>query len=204
MTHEEDISVGIFVYFKATPGSKKYDSPENRALIAERIRSFRVQVSETAVVRAVSELIQEGMERVDGGNEESDAINAARIREAKEKARLERIAAPPLSAEEVAYFQRLSQPELYQLYFSDDVAFKIRFDIACDKFGFNRPLAMRHPTPVVQRKISAIPTEAVGEEPVELSAQQYHSIPTRTIQRKYASSPAFRMAVDTLIREGKI
>ena len=32
MTYEEDIAEALFVYFKATPGSRKYDSPENRAI----------------------------------------------------------------------------------------------------------------------------------------------------------------------------
>ena len=79
MNYTDETIACVAVHFRLTPADRKYDSAANRQLIAERVQSFGVYPSPTAVVRAIAELVQAGnIGRVDGGDAEMDRIGDPR------------------------------------------------------------------------------------------------------------------------------
>ena len=46
--------------------------------------------------------------------------------------------------------------------------------------------------------------QLVTPQPIQLTADEYHRIPSRTAQARYQKDPAFKASVDKLIADGKI
>jgi hypothetical protein len=134
--YREETEAFVAVHFRVTPSARKFDSPVNRKLIVDRMQSFGVFPSDTAVLRAIQELVaEEKIERTDGGNAETDAASLR----AAEQARLDRIAAAPLTERDFDSFVRMTPSELERRYYSD-TEFRVRYDKACRDWGFRKPL----------------------------------------------------------------
>ena len=139
MSHREQTEAIVEVHFRLTPSSRKFDSPENRKLIIERVQTYGIFPSDTGVLRAISELVsEESIERVDGGNPETDA-EAAHL---AEQVRLDRIAAQPLTERDFDLFVRITPDELGKKYYGD-VEFRVRYDAAIKTWGFRKPAPPR-------------------------------------------------------------
>jgi hypothetical protein len=134
--YREETEALVAVHFRLTPSARKFDSPVNRKLIVDRIQTFGIYPSETAVLRAIQELVaEEKIKRTDGGNAETDA---AAVR-AAEQQRLNQIAATPLTERDFDVFVRMMPSELERRYYSE-TEFKVKYDKACREWGFRKPL----------------------------------------------------------------
>ena len=191
--YREETEACVAVHLRLTSSSRKFDSALNRKLIVDRIQTFGVYPSDTAVVRAIAELIIEGaIHRTDGGNNESDAAAAAT---AKQR-RLNQIAAQPLTETDFDTFVRLVPSELGRRYYSEP-EFAVKYDRACKDWGFRVP-----PKPLQLK--NEVPVESDSSQWRTLDAKTYHSIPTAKTVRLYQTDAGFKRAVDRLIEQGSI
>ena len=184
-------NVGEFVsdFFTSKTDYSKFDSPENRSNIAERVLSYRIWPSPTAVKRAVLELVTEGkIARVDSKGELDDAREAAQAAEDKDR---RTALATPLTQADANHFASMSQAEIAARMRSDRV-FRFRYEAAARRWGFRIP-----ETAVMQSE---------NDEGSDLprTAKEWHNIPTRISMIRYQREPQFKSAVDRLIREGQI
>jgi hypothetical protein len=133
--YREETEAFVAVHFRLAPSARKFDSPVNRKLIVDRMQSFGVFPSDTAVLRAIQELVaEEKIERTDGGNADTDAASLR----AAEQARLDRIAAEPLTERHFDLFVRMTPDELEKKYYGD-VEFRTRYTNAVRDWGFRVP-----------------------------------------------------------------
>ncbi len=56
----EKVEAEVAVYFNTHPTAKKYDSPENRTAIADRLSVWGFTPCEVGVLRALTEFVDEG------------------------------------------------------------------------------------------------------------------------------------------------
>ncbi len=176
-------------FFTMKNNYSKFDSPENRALIVERVVSFGTYPSVTAVKRACLELLDEGLiQRTDGKNASDDAIDA---KKAEEEADRRTALATPLTQADASRYASLSWPEICQ-YCSNDRVFRFRYEAACKRWGFRFPVSVQVEAP--DDNGPAVPQ----------TAEEYHAIPTRIIQARFQREPRFKIAVQKLIDAGQI
>src|SRR6266480_5167998 len=92
----------------------KFNCADNTVLIAERLASFGIIFSRTAVKRAILELIEEGeIERVDGKDATDDAMDKAKATEARQRQEAEAI---PLTAALCANIAAMSPVDVARRY----------------------------------------------------------------------------------------
>jgi len=182
----------VAIYFATNPSKRKYDSPLNRQIITDRVSSYGIIPSETAVFRAIQELANEGaIERADGGDEHTDKLGAA----IAERKRIDRLASGPLTDADFTKYSSMSPADVEYLFHSDAL-FQARYRKACEKWGFKLP---GKPAPSAD-----IPVESDQSQWRTLDAKTYHSLPTTQIIRLYQSDQGFKRAVDRLIKNGLI
>jgi hypothetical protein len=135
MIYTEQIKAFVSAYFRFTPDVRKYNSTENLGKIVTKMETYGLPPSDTGVVRAIAELVGEGViDRVDGGTPESDA-EAARI---GEQQRLNQIAATPLTERDFDSFIRMTPSQLETKYYGD-AEFRARYTNAVRDWGFRVP-----------------------------------------------------------------
>ncbi|SRR6266480_6045105 len=124
-------------FFATKNAYGKFDSPENRPLIVERVVSFGTAYpSVTALKRACLELLEEGViQRTDGKNEADDALDEKK--EAQESDR-RTATATPLTQADASFYASLSWPDISQRC-ADDSVFRYRYEAACKLWGFRFP-----------------------------------------------------------------
>jgi hypothetical protein len=173
---------------------RQFYSPENLNKIAERVSSFRIHPSSTAVKRAILELVDEGqIQRTDGKDETDDAREAAQAAEGQDR---RTALATPLTQADAAVYASLSFAEIAYR-FNNDRIWRFRYEAASRLWGFRLPIAVTS---------DEIPDSAqVDDGPhVPQTAEEYHRLPTHVTVRRYRNEPRFRAAVQRLINEGKI
>jgi hypothetical protein len=191
MNYREKIDAQVSVYFSVTPAAKKFDSPSNRKLVADRVASWGYVPSQVGVMRALDELVTEGaITRTDGGSEASDRQAAADA----QRRRIDGIASAPLTDADFHRFARMSEAEIEHTFWADPI-FKVRYTLASQRWGFRLPVAGSQP-----KDTSVID---LGEWKT-LDAKTYHSIPAHKVTQLYMSNRQFKAAIDKLIVEGKI
>jgi len=178
-------------FFKTTNNPyRKFYSPENLNKIAERVSSFRIHPSSTAVKRAILELVEEGqIERTDGKDKADDERETEQAAEERDR---QLALAKPLTQADAAVYASLSFAEIAHRFNSDRV-WRFRYEAACRLFCFRLPIA-------VTFEESKEPEESIPE----LTAEEYRRIPVRTIQMRYKNDPKFRAGVEKLIADGRI
>ena len=193
MIYTEKVEAQVAVYFQTVPAARKFDSPENRKLAADRVASWGFAPCEVGVMRALDELIAEGhVYRVDGGSDEKDQQAAADA----ERKRIDRIASAPSTQEECEAFMRMSEPEVEQKYWSDPV-FQARYRKASETWGLRLPVKPASAHVAVSEEND--PSRWKG-----LTAKAWHSIPARKASQLLLSDPGFKRAVNRLVAAGKI
>jgi hypothetical protein len=134
--YQEGCSEFLEQFFATSSPYKKFDSEGNRTAIVDRMASYQLPPSATAVRRACLELEGEGaIERADGGDAESDAIQDAQDAEARDR---QAALAQPLTQNDVRLYSSLSQREISQRC-ADDRVFRFRYEAACKLWGFQMP-----------------------------------------------------------------
>ncbi len=192
---QQEIAVEEFCLGWILLKGKKFDSPENRLKIIERVTSYRIHPSETAVVRAISELIDEGeVARTDGKTAEDDQRESAKVAEDRDR---QLALSTSLTQIDAALYASMSQAEIAQKCSSDNV-FRFRYEAASRLWGFRLPSA-----PSASEVLSEI-TPDDGGPAVPMTAEEYRRIPTQTVIRRHRNEPRFRAAIQKLIDEGKI
>jgi hypothetical protein len=189
MMTQHSVNDFISEFFTPKTDYSKFDSFENRTNIAERVLSYRIWPSPTAVKRAVLELVTEGkIARVDGKNELDDAREAAQAAENEDR---RTALATALTQADANRFASMSQAEIAARIRNDRV-FRFRYEAAARRWGFRIP-----ETAVMQSE------DDQGSD-LPRTAQEWNSIPTRVSMSRYQREPQFKAAVDRLIREGQI
>jgi hypothetical protein len=178
-------------FFAVRNNYSKYDSPENRSLIVERVVSFGVYPSATATKRACLELLDEGLiQRTDGKDASDDAIDE---KVAAEEADRQKALATPLTQMDASLYAALSWSEICERC-KNDRLFRYRYEAACRLFGFRFPIGLE---PVEE-------SQTVDGPDIPQTADEYHAIPIRIIQTRYQREPRFKAAVQRLIAAGQI
>jgi hypothetical protein len=178
-------------FFATKNNYSKFDSPENRPLIAERVTSYGVYPSATATKRACLELLDEGLiQRADGKDATDDAIEE---KAAAEEADRQKALARPLTQMDASLYAALSWPEICERC-KNDRLFRYRYEAACRLFGFRFPIGLE---PIEESQI-------VEDPDIPKTAEEYHAIPIRITQTRYQREPRFKAAIQRLIAEGKI
>ena len=194
MNYKEKIEAQVAVYFQTVPAARKFDSPENRKLVADRVASWGFAPCEVGVMRALDELIAEGhVYRVDGGFDEKDQQAAADA----ERRRLEQIAAAPSTREECEQFMGMSEAEVESKYWADPI-FQARYRKASETWRLRLP---GKPAEGTQTNITE---ENDSSRWKGLTAKEWHSIPARKASQLLLSDPGFKRAVNRLVAAGKI
>jgi hypothetical protein len=192
---QQNVEDYVSEFFATKNPYQKYYSPENLNKIAERVSSFRIHPSSTAVKRAILELVEEDeIARADGKSEADDAREAAQAAEDQDR---RTALATPLTSGDAAVYASLSPGEIAHRFNSDRV-WRFRYEAACRLFGFRLPIQSN--TPAIGTTIE----EDANLPSVPKTAKEYHSIPTHVTVRRFRSEPRFRAAVQRLINEGKI
>jgi hypothetical protein len=192
MISMEPIEAEVDVYFRLKPAARKFDSPENRKEIVNRVATHGIVLSEVGVMRAIQELVNEGViERTDGRDEAMDRLAVANA----ERSRIDQIASAPSTSEEYERFARMSEAEVEQRFRSDEL-FRARYTKASEVWKFRLPI---RPAQIADTSVEP----DLGEWK-NLDAQTYHSIPTSKTIYLYRNSQQFKKAVDRLISAGKI
>jgi hypothetical protein len=177
-------------FFTTRSNYTKYDSDQNRPLITERVVSFGVYPSATAVKRACLELLDEGLiQRTDGLDAADDAIQAKADAEELDR---QKALATPLTQMDASLYASLSWPEICEQCKNDRV-FRYRYEAACRLFGFRFPAGLEPEE-----------SQAVDGPDIPQTAEEYHAIPVRTTQIRYQREPRFKAAVQRLIAAGRI
>jgi hypothetical protein len=144
---------------------------------------------------AFDRLVANGtLQRTDGKSDRDDAqANVSRAQKHLDET-IAKVDATPLTPSELEYFGSLSQRELSKLFYGPDgdavCEFAVRYRKAVREFGF-----------VVPPKFGDQAVSDGGE--VQLTAAQYHSIPSAELQRRLRN-PKFKMAVYKLLQNGEI
>jgi len=192
MIDTDHIASEVAIYFKTNPSERKYDSPLNRQIITDRVSSYGVIPSQTAVFRAIVELLNESaIERADGGDEHTDKLGGA----IAERKRIDRLASGPLTDADFTKYSSMSPADVEHLFHSDAL-FQARYRKACAKWGFKLP------TKSALDAASSVEPD-LGEWR-GLDAKTYHSLPTSKIIQLYRGNQSFKAAVEKLIATGKI
>ncbi len=131
--------------------------------------------------------------RADGKTEEDDRKERVRIAQQDLDRTIQQVASKPLTVSEQEYFASLSYSDLASKYWANNGynEFRVRYDLAHRQAGFRLP---------------ARPAEAevVSEDgAIELTAAEYHALPTDTLRQKLRS-PRFALAVRQLMKRGEI
>jgi len=113
----------------------KFNCADNTVLIAERLATFGIIFSRTAVKRAILELVNEGMTRADGKDDVDDAIDAANATEARQRQEAESV---PLTANLCAEIAAMSPVDVARRY-HDEFDFRILYSRAAQLWGFKIP-----------------------------------------------------------------
>ena len=150
-TYEITCETFVREFFATKNDYSKYDSPENRPRIVERVVSFEIPHSGTAVRRAILELVAEGqIGRADGKTDEDDRREAEQA--AEEQDRRTALVAP-LTRDDANYFGSLSLAEVSRRYFSDRV-FRFRYEAASRLWGFRLPAQPNTPPPQEEQEVA--------------------------------------------------
>lgn len=183
-------------WFKMSTDAK-YNSPGNRRLILARMQSYGVVPSVTAAQRAIRELVMENaIERTDGGDEATDVRNAAVAKAASIRQQAE---STPLNETLFNQLSRMHPNDVERQHWSDADGglFRLIYNRASKEWGFKVP---ERPMPADRNLTDA-------NDPSEwrtLDANTYYHMEASRIITLYRSDKGFRRAVDRLIRDGKI
>jgi hypothetical protein len=166
---------------------KRYETPAAKELVLAHM----VKEQQPPSLITAELAIKKYLVRVDGGSLEKDTqVELRKITAAIDQ--------PDLTQSEVEHFQSLHSRQLAELYWQDR--------------GYNR-FAIRFQKAVRERPyglIFTIPGRPAGSvdddfvEAVELTAAQYHSMPSARIIQRLRAEPGFKKAVDNLIKTGQI
>lgn len=193
MDHREKCEAQVDIYFRLQPAARKFDSPANRKLVADRLASWGFVPSEVATMRALDELISEGaVSRTDGGSEASDHQAAADA----ERRRVDALASAPLTEADFHKFARMSEAQVEHLFWTDPV-FKARYKRASQLWQFRLPMG---PPPAE----TPMTEENENSQWKSLTAKEWHSIPARRASQLLLSDAGFKRAVNRLVEAGKI
>jgi hypothetical protein len=179
-------------YFRQNPKNfERYFSPSLlKTLVDAMLSSLPTTV---AAGIAFDRLVQSGqLVRTDGKTEADDRLEAIAAAEANLHAVAAEVDAPPLTVAELHEFESLGREELARRYWADDGVnvFRIRYDRAAREHMFRIP-----PRPI------EVAADAGGD--LELTAAQYHAIPSAEMKRKL-QEPRFKAAVSRLAERGEI
>ena len=191
---KNDIADFVSEFFATKSPYQKYYSPGNLNKIVERVLSYGIHPSATAVRRATLELVdEEQIERIDGKNEADDARESE---EAAENLDRQIALAKPLTPADASVYASMAPAEIAHRFNSDRV-WRFRYEAACRLFAFRLPIAATS---------DAIPDSAQVDDgpPVPQTAEEYHRLPTHVTVRRYRNEPRFRAAVQRLIDSGSI
>jgi len=165
----------------------KYGNASNFEKVINHQLKHQFIPSKISLLRAVKEL---GLRRVDGGSAASDQRAAEQQAQQRMNDAVAQAQSIPLTNEEMLEFGSLSAQDLSSRYESD-VWFRTRYDIAIKTWGFRPPMRF------------AAQTDDEDEAP-ELTPSQYRVIPAQVTTRRYLTEPAFKRAVDELVKRGLI
>jgi hypothetical protein len=158
-------------FFSTRNSYSKYDSEKNRPLINERVVSYGVYPSATAIKRACLELLDEGLiQRADGKDATDDAIEEkAAAEDADRRAAL----ATPLTQTDASFYASLSWPDISARCASDRV-FRYRYEAACKLWGFRFPSGtLDRSTPVEPSKAAEFAKRIADFESGKISSYQF-------------------------------
>jgi len=166
----------------------KYGNASNFEKVINYQLKHQFIPSKISLLRAIKEL---GLRRVDGGSAASDQRAAEQQAQQRINDAVAQAQSIPLTNEEMQEFGSLSAQDLSRRY-EEDVWFRTRYDIAIRTWGFRPPM-----------RFAAVQTNDGGEA-LELTPSQYRAIPAQVTTRRYMQEPAFKRAVDELVRRGLI
>jgi hypothetical protein len=165
-------------------------SPANLNTLLDFLIEKQWLPSQVTIDRALTQL---QFARTDGGSARKDAADFRRKAQAQFDAACANAEAIPLTPQECAEFSALSFADLQRKYWSEDADFfRVRYGKAAKMFGYKIPAR-----PQVAEEIDE-------SKELKLSAAEYHSIPAQTTCRRLRTEPAFRRAVDRLVKMGAI
>jgi hypothetical protein len=172
---------------------KKVVSSGNFEALMDFLLEHQWLPSQVTVDRALAQL---KFRRTDGGSTETDKRAAVTAAQKNLDAVIKEASLPPLTRDELAEFASLSAADLQAKFYGPDndalTVFAIRYKLAAAQHGFRLP-----PRPQVVEGVD-------DSKELKLSAAEYHSIPAQTVCRRLQTEPAFKRAVDRLIKASAI
>jgi hypothetical protein len=171
---------------------KKVFSPTHLNTLLDFLVNNQLIPSQVSINRALSEL---NFRRTDGGSAASDYKAEVKAAQQTLDQVIAETTAAPLTRAELAHFASLSFPELQRKYWGDDNdainSFAIRYNKAAREQGYRIP---------DRPQIANVVDDDKG---FKLSAAEYHALPAREVCKRL-QDPAFKRAVDRLIKQGVI
>jgi hypothetical protein len=172
---------------------RKCFSPANLNKLLDFLEERQWLPSQVSVDRALAEL---KFRRTDGGSLEKDQRAAITAAQKNLDAVIAEAAAPPITRDEELYVASLGFADLQRQYWGPDNdginTFAVRYNKLARERGYRIP-----ERPQVVGEID-------DSKELKLSAAEYHSIPAQTVCRRLQTEPAFKRAVDRLIKASAI
>jgi hypothetical protein len=166
-------------------------STQNFARVLQHLLNNQYIPSVVSLKRAIREL---GIKRTDGKSATDDARELRAAAQANFDAVCAEAQRIPLTPEELQEFGSLSQLDLSRKYFAEEGDyFRIRYDLACRIHGF-RPA----------QRFASVTAEQEDGETLQLTAAQYHAMPSNLVIQRLRTDLKFKQAVYTLIAKGLI